>query len=95
MTILKKILRFNQPIKEVDCIQCKGIGKIKTPRISTISFLWSTTVGFMAAYSILKLISKPNLISLTLSIIFFVLSILTILEYNQQTKEDLQDETKS
>ena len=85
MTILKKILSFDIPKKDVDCCYCKGTGKIKTTRTNAHTTTFCFIIGIFTVMSILSFMFEHGLTNLLLSIIFTPLAIMCMLEYKQQT----------
>ncbi len=85
MTFLKKILKFNIPIKEIECGCCKGTGKQKTEKSDGLTRIISMLLGLFSVMAFLSLLSEPSIIEIISSIILFPIIILAVIEYRQQT----------
>lgn len=84
MTILSKILVFNKPISEQNCITCSGSGRVKTSSISVGTQIFCFFVVFGIFASFMDVITDRDNISFTLLIICSILAIVTLREYKQQ-----------
>jgi len=86
MTILKHIVSFNIPVRELECCQCKGTGKFKTQKTNGATVSFSIGVGAMWFFSFMNVVSMtPNYyISLPLFIISTIFGVMLLVEYKQQ-----------
>ena len=88
MTILNKVLTFNQPQKELVCQSCDGTGKWKSSSAASTTYLLIASfciLGFISLLSLPKYSDYRFLIFLGLLIISLAFLILSAIEYKQQT----------
>lgn len=84
MTILKRMLVFNKPIEEVECMQCKGSGKVRTSPTSSATGLYLVLLGTGLFMTLLDVITKQRMGDAILFSFFFILAALTLMEIKEQ-----------
>jgi hypothetical protein len=91
MTIMNKLVTFNLPVKEIDCCQCRGKGKIKTNKTPGSTMLFCGFVGMVLLFSFMTLVgtSPRYWLTLPLFLISATVSILLLKEYKEQKLEEV------
>lgn len=84
MTILKKLLIFNNPIEELDCPQCRGSGKIKTSPMSNSSTLFIVGLCIGLFVFLMNIGAKQRITDVIGFGFFFILTIITLMEIKEQ-----------
>lgn len=84
MTILNKILIFNEPQKDIECFSCKGTGKVKTQSTSSGTQIFTGFVTIFTAMISLSMVTKPSVLKITLFIVGTITVILMLREYKIQ-----------